>query len=264
MAGYTHGHHESVLRSHSVRTIENSAAYLAPHLDETMTLLDVGAGPGSITVEFAQRVSHVTATEIGEAELDLSRALANERGVTNIGFSVEDVRALSLPDDAFDIVHAHQVLQHVADPVQALREMARVTKPGGLIAVRDSDYAGFIWHPQLPELDEWLRLYRTAARANGGEPDAGRHLLHWAQAAGLDDITATASVWNYATPETRQWWGGMWADRILQSALTAQLLDSGLAARDELESISAAWRRWADAEDGWYLVPHGELLIRVH
>lgn len=263
MATYTHGHHESVLRSHNTRTIANSAEYLRSHLAPTTRLLDVGAGPGSITADFAAAVAHVTATEIDANALALSQSLVAERGLTNVDFSIEDVHALSFADDSFDVVHAHQVLQHVGDPVQALREMRRVAVPGGIVAARDADYAGFIWFPVLPELDEWLRLYREAARANGGEPDAGRRLLSWARAAGFDDVTATASTWCYATPEERAWWGGMWADRILESALARQLVDSGLAGAADLRAISDAWKRWADAGDGWYLVPHGEIIARA-
>lgn len=263
MAVYTHGHHASVLRSHNNRSIANSAAYLEPLLTADAHLLDVGAGPGTITVDFASRVSRVTATEIDADALRLSQSLAADQGMDNIDFAVEDVHALSFADDTFDIVHAHQVLQHVGDPVQALREMRRVTKPGGIVAARDSDYAGFIWFPVLPELDEWLRLYREAARANGGEPDAGRRLLGWARAAGFTDVTVTASTWCYATPAERQWWGGMWADRILDSALAHQLERDGLATRAQLQDISDAWRRWADDGDGWFLVPHGEILCRA-
>lgn len=263
MATYTHGHHESVLRSHNNRTIANSAVYLKPYLDPGARLLDVGAGPGTITVDFATHVEHVTATEIGESELALAKGLAERTGVRNIDFSVEDVHALSFADDTFDIVHTHQVLQHVADPVQALREMRRVTKPGGIVAARDADYAGFLWFPLAPELDDWLQLYRAAARANGGEPDAGRRLLSWARSAGFNDVRASASTWCYATPEERAWWGGMWADRILESALARQLVDSGMADRPRLEAISAAWHRWAESGDGWYLVPHGEIICRA-
>jgi SAM-dependent methyltransferase len=263
MASYTHGHHESVLRSHNVRDIANSAQYLRPHLTAATRLLDVGAGPGSITVDFAGVVAHVTATEIDEGALSLSRRLAAERGLTNLDFSVEDVHALSFPDDSFDVVHAHQVLQHVGDPVQALREMRRVAVPGGIVAARDADYAGFLWFPVLPELGRWLALYRAAARANGGEPDAGRRLLAWARAAGFEDVTATASTWCYAAPAERAWWGGMWADRILESALARQLVDEGMATRSDLEDISDAWKRWAEDGDGWFLVPHGEILARA-
>jgi 2-polyprenyl-3-methyl-5-hydroxy-6-metoxy-1,4-benzoquinol methylase len=53
MTAYTHGHHESVLRSHSWRTAENSAAYLLGQLSPGMSLLDVGCGPGTITADLA-------------------------------------------------------------------------------------------------------------------------------------------------------------------------------------------------------------------
>jgi SAM-dependent methyltransferase len=263
MSTYTHGHHESVLRSHRMRTAANSAAYLLPELRESDSLLDVGAGPGTITADLAGLVSRVTATEIGPAELDLSRATVTDRGITNVEFSVQDVQALTFPDGSFDVVHAHQVLQHVADPVRALREMARVARPGGLVAARDGDYAGFTWWPQLPELDDWLRLYRTAARANGGEPDAGRRLLSWARAAGLADVTATSSTWCFATPADRDHWGGMWADRITESALARQLVDGGHATTGDLRRIRGGWLRWAAAEDGWISVLHGEILGRT-
>ncbi|MFT4229275.1 MAG: methyltransferase domain-containing protein [Microbacterium sp.] len=263
MAAYTHGHHDSVLRSHRWRTAENSAAHLLPLLKPTDRLLDVGAGPGTITADLAQRVAHVTATEIGADELALARATAAERDAANVDFRIADVHALPFEDDAFDVVHAHQVLQHVADPVQALRELARVTRPGGIVAVRDSDYAGFCWWPILPALETWLDLYRAAARANGGEPDAGRRLLSWAHAAGLTEVTATSSTWCYASPEDRAWWGGMWADRMLTSAIARQLTASGQATQADLHVISNAWKEWAASDDGWFCVLHGEIIVRV-
>jgi 2-polyprenyl-3-methyl-5-hydroxy-6-metoxy-1,4-benzoquinol methylase len=260
---YTHGHAESVLRSHRTRTAENSAAYLLPFLRPTDRLLDVGAGPGTITADLAGLVREVVAVEIDEAAAEITRAGLRERGVVDAQVRVDDVHALAFADGGFDVVHAHQVLQHVADPVGALREMARVTRPGGVIGVRDSDYAAFAWHPRLPALDRWLALYQEAARANGGEPDAGRHLLAWAHAAGLQEVVSTSTTWCFATPATREWWGGMWADRITSSALAEQLLREGRAEQSELEEIAGAWRSWAADPDGWISIPHGELIVRT-
>jgi ubiquinone/menaquinone biosynthesis C-methylase UbiE len=113
--------------------------------------------------------------------------------MTNIRFAIADAHALGFPDGAFDVVHAHQVLQHLADPVGALRELRRVCRPGGVVAARDSDYAAFAWFPAVPGLDDWLAAYRRVAQANGREPDAGRRLLSWARAAGFTNVTATAS-----------------------------------------------------------------------
>ncbi|MET9069156.1 class I SAM-dependent methyltransferase [Streptosporangium sandarakinum] len=262
---YTHGHHESVLRSHRWRTAENSAAHLLPHLRPGMSLLDVGCGPGTITVDLAARVAPgtTTAVEVTAEALALGRAEAGRRGASGVEFVVSDVHALDFPDDTFDVVHAHQVLQHVGDPVRALREMRRVCRPGGIVAVRDSDYAAFAWFPRLPELDEWLDLYRRVARACGGEPDAGRRLLSWARAAGFTDITATSSTWCFATPEDRAWWGGMWAERVLRSDMARHALSSGAATEDDLRRLSEGWLRWAGDEDGWLSLLHGELVCRA-
>lgn len=264
-AVYTHGHHESVLRAHRRRTAEDSAGYLLPHLRPGLSVLDVGCGPGTITVGLAARVAPglVTAVELTDAALDLARSAARERNQANIAFATSDIHALEFPDDTFDVVHAHQVLQHVADPVQSLRELRRVCVPDGIVAIRDADYAGFVWFPQLSALDHWRELYNNAARANGGEPDAGRRLLSWAQDAGFDDIIPTASMWCFATPETRDWWGRMWADRIVESALARQLVDSGMATAAELNEISTAWLEWAAAPSGWLAIPHGEILCRA-
>lgn len=264
-AVYTHGHAEPVLRSHRSRTAQDSAAYLLPHLRAGLSLLDVGCGPGTITADLAELVAPgpVTALEMTEEALDSAREEAARRTLSGITFRIGDVQKLDLPDDTFDVVHAHQMLQHVGDPVQALRELRRVCRPGGLVAVRDADYAAFTWWPAVPELDEWVTLYRSAARANGGEPDAGRRLLSWAQAAGFCDITATSSTWCYATRVQRDWWAGMWADRVTASALAQQLVTSGAARSDDLVRIADGWRRWAIADDGWFSVLHGELLCRV-
>ncbi|WP_220182906.1 methyltransferase domain-containing protein [Sphaerisporangium album] len=264
-AVYTHGHHESVLRSHTWRTAANSAAYLLPHLRSGMSLLDVGCGPGTITADLAELVApgHVTAIDAADGVVAKAREVAARRGLENVACEVGDLYRPAYPEGSFDVVHAHQVLQHVADPVGALVAMRRACGPGGLVAARDSDYATFTWYPEVPALDEWQDLYHRVARANGGEPDAGRRLLSWARQAGFSDITATGSVWCFATPADRAWWSGLWAERVTSSAMAEQSISYGFAARADLERIADGWREWGAAEDGWFAVVHGEILCRA-
>jgi ubiquinone/menaquinone biosynthesis C-methylase UbiE len=260
---YTHGHAESVLAAHRWRTAENSAPHLLPYLRAGQDVLDVGCGPGTITVDLARRVApgHVLGIDLAEGPLAGARATAADQGVP-VTFAVGDVYALDLPDDAVDVVHAHQVLQHLGDPVAALREMRRVCRPDGVVAVRDADYAAMTWFPADARLDRWLELYSQVARSNGGEPDAGRRLVSWARAAGFSQVTASASTWCFATEEDRAWWGGTWAERVRSSSLAEQALAGGLSTAAELDGLADAWRAWGRAPDGWFAVLHGEVLAR--
>jgi SAM-dependent methyltransferase len=254
---YTHGHHESVLRSHKWRTVENSAAYLLPHLKPGLRLLDVGCGPGTITADFAQRLGANAVLGI-DASADIVDAAQREHH--GVEFGVGDVYHLAFDDASWDVVHAHQLLQHVSDPVAALKEMRRVVRRGGIVAARDSDYATFTWHPHDDRLTRWLALYQEIARANGGEPNAGRWLLSWAQAAGFGQVHSSASAWCFATPEERAWWGGLWADRMTNSAIAEQANREHRASAEEQADLADAWRTWAAATDGWFAVTHGEVI----
>ena len=261
---YTHGHHESVLRSHTWRTVANSAAYLANELRPGMRLLDVGCGPGTISIDFAERIApgEVVGVDASAEVVAQAAAAAATRGVANARFAVGDAYALDFPDDTFDIVHAHQTLQHVHDPVAVLQEMARVAKPGGLIAARDADYGGMIWFPQLPGLTTWIDTYQSVHRSNNSQPDAGRRMRAWAMEAGFTDITSTGSTWCFADDADRAWWGSMWADRVRQSSFGTQAVERGFATEAELDDISAAWREWIDSPGAWFAVPNGEVLCR--
>ena len=261
---YTHGHHESVLRSHRSRTAQNSAAYLLPRVVAGQSLLDVGCGPGTITADLAERVAPgtVTAVEVSAEVVAMAEEEVARRGIDNVRFAVSNVHALDFPDDSFDVVHAHQVLQHVADPVLALKEMRRVCKPGGVVAARDGDYGGFRWFPEVPELDEWLRLYQALATSNGGHPDAGRRLRGWALEAGFpeESVTSSASSWVFAEEAERRWWAGLWADRTTKSSTATQYVEKGFAHVEELDAVAAGWHTWAARRDGWFNVVHGEII----
>jgi ubiquinone/menaquinone biosynthesis C-methylase UbiE len=259
---YTHGHHDSVLRSHRWRTVDNSAAYLAAHLEPGLDLLDVGCGPATLTADLARRVAPGRVVGIDPAPAVLAEAMINTADQPNVEIVAGDVYRLPAADDSFDVVHAHQVLQHLTDPVAALGEMKRTCRPDGVVAVREADYGAMTWWPDLPALADWLDLYQEVARANRAEPDAGRRTAAWAHAAGFEHVEASASVWCFASPEEREWWGGLWAERMRESELARQALAYGLADQSRLDLIGAGWEKWAIAEDGWFAVLHGEILCR--
>lgn len=256
---YTHGHHESVLRNHRWRTAANSAAYLLRHLQPETSLLDVGCGPGTITASLAAIVAPGSVVAL-DAHADVVAAAARDHPAPNLSFEVGDVYALRFADASFDVVHAHQLLQHLTDPVAALREMHRVARPGGMVAVRESDYGAFVWSPADERLDLWNRVYHQIARRNGAEPDAGRMLHRWFRTAGFDRLEVTSSTWTFHRPEDRAWWGETWAERVLHSAFARQALEYGLADQAALEQMAAAFREFAAHPDAVFVVLHGEVV----
>jgi SAM-dependent methyltransferase len=264
---YTHGHHDSVLRSHRWRTAQNSAAYLLPRLQPGMRLLDVGCGPGTLTVDLARHVAsgQVVGIDVAPDVVELAQAHARESGAAgaNVSFVVGDFRDLPPGSAGFDVVHAHQVLQHLRDPVGALAAMARLLRPGGILAVRDWDCLATIWAPESPGLDRWIEAYRAVTQRNGAEANAGRNLLGWAQGAGLHDASYTTSTWTWATPADRRWWADVWAERTVASSFAEQAVRYGLASADELAAIAEGWRTWAAAPDGVFVAVHGELLVQA-
>ena len=263
---YTHGHHPAVLRSHTWRTAANSAGYLLPHLRPDMTILDIGCGPGTITADLAKLVPQgkVIGLDAAAGVLEQARKTAAERGVKNIEFVTGNIHALDYPDESFDIVHAHQVLQHISDQVGALREMRRVCKKGGLVAVRESDFPAFTWYPEFSGLNHWVEVYIRVAEGNGGDPAAGRKLHAWARQAGFakEDITASAGTWCYYTSEEIQWWSDLWADRTVNSDFAESALKTKTATREDLERVSESWKEWGKQEDAWFVCLHGEILCR--
>ena len=97
-----------------------------------MALLDVGCGPGTITADLAGRLGEGTVMGIDLAEevVEVAREQHPTSSGADLSFQVGDVYALEFADETFDMVYAHQVLQHLGRPVDALAEMRRVLKPG--------------------------------------------------------------------------------------------------------------------------------------
>jgi ubiquinone/menaquinone biosynthesis C-methylase UbiE len=262
---YTPGHHDAVLRSHRWRTAANSASHLLPWLEPGMSLLDIGCGPATITVDLAACVApgRVVGIDLSPDVIGEAQQRVSDHGATNVELLVGDFRQPGAVTSSFDVVHAHQVLQHLHDPVAALVTMSSLARRGGIVSVRDADYGGMTWSPADERLDRWQHVVREVTRHNGGEPDAGRYLLSWAQAAGLGDVHYTSSTWIFASPDERVWWGELWAERMAASSIAQQAQEHGVATVEELQEIAEAWRAWAGHPAAVFTVVNGAVLART-
>jgi SAM-dependent methyltransferase len=161
-----------------------------------MRLLDVGSGPGSITLGMAEVVApaEVVGVDLQPAQVERARALATERGVANARFEVASVYELPFPDGSFDAAFAHMVVMHLREPVRALREIRRVPRPGGVVGVRDANWSGDLWAPMTPLLEQFAALRVRVRHHNGGDPYLGRHPRRMLLEAGFARTAATASL----------------------------------------------------------------------
>jgi len=261
---YTHGHVDSVLRSHRWRNADNSARYLLPELHRRTSILDVGCGPGNITIDLARRVSPGRVVGLDSSKMVIAEAIARGADVdVDVEWQVGDVYRLPFAEGTFDVVHAHQVLQHLGDPVSALLEMKRVARVGGIVAARDSDYSSWSWFPDLPALDRWREMFIAVTRANAGEPEAGRYMVAWAHRAGFEEVRTSVTCWCFTTPEDVAWWSDIWAERVTGSPLAERAVELGIETEAGLEVIAEGWRRWAEHPDAYMSAPSTEILCAV-
>jgi SAM-dependent methyltransferase len=261
---YLHGHAAPVVAHHARRTAAEAAAFLLPSLAPNMRLLDVGCGPGSITVGLAEHLAQgeVIGVDLSEATLAQAAAEAAARGLTNLHYQPASVYELPFEDNSFDVAYAHQVFQHLSKRREALAEVLRVVKPGGLIAIRDVDWGTAAYWPPEPLLARFLEVYQQTARVQRGEPNMGRRLRALFVEAGLTDVEVTASVWCYTTEETTTTWGDTYAERLETSTIGQLAVDSGFATRAEIEEIAAGFRVWARKPDATWMFTHCAALAR--
>jgi ubiquinone/menaquinone biosynthesis C-methylase UbiE len=244
---YTHGHSPLATRVLGQRTVTSHAAFFTPYLKSGMSLLDCGCGPGSITLGFAQLVApgEVVGMDLAENQLEQARASAQAQGVANVRFETANVYELPFPDNMFDAVFSHAVVEHLRDPLKALQEMRRVLKVGGLLGLRDADRAGELFWPPEPVLMNTHELWNRLMQHNGADPFIGRRLRSLLHDLGLQRVEAGASYECHGSSESVQ----LVAETALSyfsGPFAEQVVALGWMERSDMEQVSAAWRAWGE------------------
>ena len=212
LPGYKHVSH------HEWRTAENSAAHLIHHLVQlsserpSLHVLDVGTGSGTIATSFLKYMppgGHITATDISNDILMRARELAETKGAKNITFELASAFELPYPDAAFDVVHAHQVLCHLATPLHALKEMLRVARPGGIVSLRETDMDTWSYWPETDGFKKYRDIALKTHLGAGGSVNCGRRLLSLALEAGCQrsGIDMKLAGWSFNTESDREAFG---------------------------------------------------------
>ncbi|ARF69243.1 hypothetical protein B7C51_17605 [Paenibacillus larvae subsp. pulvifaciens] len=129
---YSPGYGTELIRSYQRRSVTKEASFLISHLKPGMSLLDCGCGPGTITAGLANLIApgQVTGIDKEAGQIDRAYAYARDQDVINVCFQEADIYQLPFADESFDVVFMHALLQHLQNPLKALKEANRVLKPG--------------------------------------------------------------------------------------------------------------------------------------
>ncbi len=248
---YTHGYGE-VSEGMATRTAIDSAFFLLPHLKRGMRIIDCGSGKGSITISLAKAFApgKVEGIELNPDEVKRAADTAKSEGVKNVRFQQGSVYELPFPDQTFDAAFAHTVLQHLAEPVKALKEMYRVLKPGGVVGVREEDWDAWIWHPGMPVVNEAMRIYREVWERNGGHPAGAKMHREWLRKAGFVRTVAGATSESWSG----KGFGEVGADAISDPQYIEAAIGHGLADRPTLRKHVAGFRKFGAHPDAFSAV----------
>jgi ubiquinone/menaquinone biosynthesis C-methylase UbiE len=200
--------------------------------------LDLGCGPGDVSLELARRVGargRVAAVDMDAAAVEIVRERAAREGLANIDCVVAAID--DLPDlSPQDLVYSRNVLQHLADPVEALRMMwARVGSGGSLVA-EDADFDGtFCWPPEAA-FAFWVERYSQVLRSHGGDPMSGRKLAAHFVAAGSPQPEIRVTQRAYLVGDYKQ------LPYLTLEAAADTMVAEGVAGRDEISAAATKLR----------------------
>jgi ubiquinone/menaquinone biosynthesis C-methylase UbiE len=229
------------------------ADFFLPHLQPGMRLLDGGCGPGTITLGLAEAVApgQAVGIDLEPSMVERANILATERQVDNVHFEVANIGELPFPAASFDVVFTCSVLEHLVDPIQALQEIGRVLKPGGLIGVSSTDWSEPLISPPNAAVGQFFELFERGFKHYGGSLNRGRHLRLMLRQAGFHVTEFSASYNNSTTPAAVQNEVEEYVVWMAKLPLFEQVIALGWVDRPALQGIEASMRQWSQHPDAF-------------
>lgn len=267
---YTQGYSKATTSSHASRTVQSDAGFLIPHIKPTDKILDVGCGPGSITAGIAALIPNgsIIGIDISDEILAQAREAVSPRAGTNISFQKADLLAgLPFPADSFDIVFSSQLFPHLPSQdmrLQALTEMRRVLKPGGILATRDA--AELHYYPRSYRLDQIGAGNAAKALRDGkvGEEGwyPGGEMPALVRRVGFEaaNVSIGAGVTVHSGSAARQWLAERSIEKLSTNDPYRESWKRAGITDEEIEETREVLRQWAADEDAWYVALQAEIL----
>jgi ubiquinone/menaquinone biosynthesis C-methylase UbiE len=221
--------------------------------------LDLGCGPGAVTLAMARRVGPsgaVLAVDRDPAAVELATQRMTSAGVSNVSYRVADAYEYAAVEE-FDFVYSRLLLHHLARPGEVLRRMWSAVRAGGVVAVDDADFDGAFCYPPDEGFDFWRDRYAQVVRHHGGDPTLGRKLVSLFVEAGLPppDMQVTQRVLRDGPAKQ--------VPMLTVQETAEAMIDAGIATRREVETAVAALAAFAADPTTIYAGPrHVEVWAR--
>jgi ubiquinone/menaquinone biosynthesis C-methylase UbiE len=249
---YLHGYNEEHRAFLSSRTATREAGFFLPFLKSGMRLLDCGCGMGALTTSLAEWLApgEVIGMDREPSQVEAARAWAADKGVKNVRFEVGNIYEIPYPDASFDAVFAFTVLEHVREPLRAMREMRRVLKPGGVAGMQDPDYETMLQAPSTPGLKELTRLMIRFSEENAS-PYYARSQRQYLLEAGFARTEGFAFV--VGGGDTRMIAGSF--QLVMKptiESLRPWILEQGLADDTHIDELLEAGQAWSERPDAFF------------
>jgi ubiquinone/menaquinone biosynthesis C-methylase UbiE len=240
---YQCGYKDYMINMIKQRTVENEAKFLLPYLRDDTRLLDCGCGPGSVTVGFAKYITkgEIVGIDIEPSQVEMTKKLAADLGIKNISLQVADIHNLPFPDNSFDIVFAHMVIVHLPEYRKAIREVKRVLKPGGIIAVRDPVFKEPIIYPDTPEILEIWNFRIKMPSIDGADFNLGKKMRSILVSEGFNNVSATASINSYGDKKSFDKYKKFVVGELTDAEYVKKALASGMVTKEKLQHYIDVW-----------------------
>jgi ubiquinone/menaquinone biosynthesis C-methylase UbiE len=236
---YSLGHNAS--ESHRLqRQADELFAQSAALVDRTAlgpgcSCIDVGCGPRGILDLLAQRVGsqgRVVGVDADPNHVAMATQMAAERSLDWVTVVRDDARHTSLPSSSFDVVHGRTILITVPEPLELVREMARLAKPGGWVIGLEPDVEASICYPSHPAYERLVAMFPVVFSRNGADWRMGRRVAELYRAGDLVDIQVDTRAEVYPKGHTRR------TIRVdLLRSMRPFIVELGLATESELEGL---------------------------
>lgn len=209
--------------------------------------VDLGCGAMGILGPLSRRAGpsgRVVGVDLDGRQLAAARAFVEETGLANVEILAQDAYKTDLPPASFDVVHVRFVLAPVGRDEELLREMLRLVRPGGVLAIQEPDAASWTCLPPHPAWDRVKQAILAAFALGGGDFNVGRRLYGMLRAAGLADVAVRAAV--QALPSGHPY---LRLPVQFASSLRTRILDAGLLSAADLDAALAECERVASHPD---------------